>query len=135
MAEITFNGTVYIWTQCGSCGVWYVVPKIMRDNHYRKGGFSHCPSGHAWGWREGQAPSDFDKLRRERDRLQQDAARLNDEIEVQRRRADVAEKRTLQIRRRAVAGVCPCCNRTFANVQRHMKTKHANVVSLEQKSG
>lgn len=28
-------------------------------------------------------------------------------------------------------GVCPCCNRSFVNLQRHMKTKHPEVVSVE----
>jgi len=27
-------------------------------------------------------------------------------------------------RKRSVAGVCPCCNRTFQQLARHMKSKH-----------
>jgi hypothetical protein len=28
------------------------------------------------------------------------------------------------MRKRIQSGVCPCCNRTFENLGRHMKSKH-----------
>lgn len=63
-----------------------------------------------------------------------DAARFQDEISAEKKRADNAEKKIIQTKRRALAGVCPCCTRTFQNVQRHMKSKHPNVVPLELKA-
>jgi hypothetical protein len=105
----------------------------MHDTLYREGGFWYCPNGHQRGWGTGT-------LHAERDRLKQKVAQLDDEIGELRvardnaqRDREAAEKKLMASKRRAIAGVCPCCHRTFGNVQRHMKTKHPNVVPLEQK--
>ena len=82
-----------------------------------------------------------EKLRLERDRLKQQLAQKDDEIrdsyrrvEQETERAVRAEKSQARLMKRASSGVCPCCTRTFSNVARHMKSKHPNVVPLEQKS-
>lgn len=138
--SIILNGECHVVTQCISCAVWHTVPEIVHEHHRLHGGFHSCPNGHQYGWKSGAERKEQDSIRQERDRLKQDAARLADEIAAERARAEAetkraedAEKKVVQIRRRAAAGVCPCCNRTFLNVQRHMKTKHANVIPLEQK--
>jgi 50S ribosomal subunit-associated GTPase HflX len=119
--------------QCGTCGVWHAIPLAMYDSCRTEGGFWHCPNGHSRGWGKGT-------IKEERDRLKQKFAQLDDEIGELRvardnaqRDREAAEKKLIAAKRRSAAGVCPCCNRTFGNVQRHMKTKHPNVVSLEQK--
>lgn len=131
---IRLHGEIYCVDQCGTCGVFFIIPQVVYENHRRNGGFSHCSNGHQWGFRSGTEQAAQEALRRERDRLKQDAARLKDEIAAEKSRADKAEKKYLQARRRAAAGVCPCCNRTFANVQKHMLSKHSNVVSIAQKA-
>jgi hypothetical protein len=130
---IMIHGTQHTVTQCGVCGVWYVVPTYAYQCHQRLGGFSFCPNGHQWGWKTGEEQRQQDQIRQERDRLKQDRARLEDELAAEKRRAEAAETRTLQVRRRAASGVCPCCNRTFMNVRNHIKNKHPNIVPLQQK--
>jgi hypothetical protein len=110
------------------------VPEIVFNSHKREGGFHGCPNGHQRGWVKGEEEIEREKIRRERDQLKQDAARLAEEIASANARAETAERKVQQAKRRAVAGVCPCCTRTFVNVQRHMKSKHPNVVPLEQKA-
>lgn len=134
MQTVLIAGERHVIRQCGTCAVWHTVPEIIYNSYRAEGGFWHCPNGHQRGFRKGEDEIKQEEIRRERDRLKQDAARLEGELAMQRNRADEAEKRVVQIRRRAAAGVCPCCNRTFLNVQRHMKTKHPNVVPLEQKT-
>lgn len=130
---IMIQGERHVVTQCGTCAVWHTVPEIIYKNHRSEGGFHSCPNGHQRGWDKGTDAIERENTRRERDRLKQEAARLAEEIAAEKARADAAEKKYLQARRRSAAGVCPCCNRTFANMQRHMKAKHPNVVPLEQK--
>lgn len=132
---VRIRGEEHAVTQCGNCGVWHTVPLYVYIMEQRKGGFHYCPNGHTWGWLTGTEKKERDAIRQERDRLKQQTTRLEEEATQERRRADVAEKRVIQLRRRAAAGVCPCCNRTFVNVQRHMATKHKNVVPLAQKTG
>jgi hypothetical protein len=113
--------------QCIVCGVHWLMPQyILRKRRQDKTNF-YCPNGHPQCFRE----SDADRLRRERDILQQQIARVEDEKREQIERALRAEKETARLKKRASAGVCPCCNRTFLNMQRHMKAKHPNIVPLK----
>lgn len=120
------------------CGTPFMLPDRLLDNAINHGHTIYCPHGHSIAWKETEA----DRLRRERDRLKQDAARLENEkrgawatATAQAERAAKAERETKRLKSRASAGVCPCCNRTFSNVQRHMKTKHKNVVPLQTAVG
>jgi len=112
----TIHGVSYAFVNCYSCGVNYLIPEILNRRALQKRGGSvlvYCPNGHQWQY---IGETEADKLRRERDILKQDQARLEDEIATQRRLKEKAEKETRRIKRRAVSAVCPCCNRSFANV-------------------
>jgi hypothetical protein len=89
----------------------------------------HCGYGHAGIFREG--PTDLDKMRQERDRLAQQIAQKDDRIkelrdqrDMEGRKAAAARGQVTKIKNRVGRGVCPCCNRTFENLARHMGTKH-----------
>ena len=125
--------------ECITCAIKFWVPAGYINARRRDGVAFFCPNGHHMIYRETEA----DRIRRERDRLKQDAARKDDEIaeqraekERQRLRAEIAERRVsaakgqiTKIKKRAANGVCPCCNRTFSDLSRHMHTKHPNYVS------
>lgn len=113
---------------CGECGIEFSVPTPFYTERLNEGGNWHCPNGHTRVFRE----SRVDKLRRERDRLQQQLAAKDDEILHR-------DKRIKKLEKRAAAGACPCCHRTFANMARHMKHQHPefvadNVVKLKAKA-
>jgi chromosome segregation ATPase len=103
---------------CGECGIEFDVPDHFYRERKETGGDWYCPNGHIRVFRE----SDVEKLRRERDRLQQRIACVEDE-----KRA--AEKQVARLKKRASSGTCPCCQRTFANMSRHMKHKHPEFVA------
>jgi hypothetical protein len=122
--------------QCRNCGINYLVPTAkIKGCKEDAGNWFYCPNGHKWHFSESEA----DKLRRERDQLKQAQARILDEkweAEETARKATDALKRH---KKRAAAGSCPCCKRTFGDMARHMKTKHpdfveqnSNVVKLEK---
>lgn len=110
------------------CGTPFMLPVRLLEAAQNAGHTIYCPHGHTVVWKETEA----DKLRRERDRLKQDGARLEEERSLATARAEKAEAATRKLQKRAAAGVCPCCNRTFLNMQRHMKSKHPNVVELKK---
>lgn len=105
---------------CGECGIHFMVPERWRADKQRTGKGWYCPNGHGRVYRE----SDLDKaksaLAAEKERHQQTLSRLN-KSEAAKQKAQGEIKR---IKKRAAAGVCPCCNRTFQQLARHMKTKH-----------
>ena len=37
-----------------------------------------------------------------------------------------------KLKKRASAGVCPCCNRSFQNLRRHMGNKHPEFVGEQE---
>lgn len=113
--------------RCSDCGVTYFFPeRWCCERADDKRGWN-CPNGHGQVFRESEA----DRLRRERDRLKQETSRLEDENRLERERAERAEAVAARLRKRIRRGVCPCCNRTFANVARHMKSKHPNVAPIK----
>jgi hypothetical protein len=88
-----------------------------------------CPYGHAQVFAVGE--TEEQKLRRERDRLTQRLAEKDDEIRRQRELREGTERQlsatrgvVTRIKNRVGHGVCPCCNRTFQDLSRHMSSKH-----------
>lgn len=105
----------------------------------------YCPYGHPQVFAQGETESD--KLRRERDRLAQQIAERDDAIRSERdmrrhteRQLYAQRGQVTKLKKRAAAGACPCCQRTFSNMATHMKTEHpdyvketgANVVQLKK---
>lgn len=111
-----------VQTQCCNCGVYFGIEQGHCDRLRKQGPKMehYCPNGHKQWFMEGEA----DKLRRERDRLQQQLAQRDDEIKRQSKQLVVAKGQITKIQKRAKAGVCPCCNRTVSQLAAHMKTKH-----------
>ncbi len=128
--------TSFVSTTCAHCKVEFGLHPDT-DRELRRSGYGFkCPYGHALVFNAG--PSEEDKLRQERDRLKQNAAYLEDRLraEVEHRKAAQNQARAqrgvvTRLKNRAAAGVCPCCNRSFAQLRRHMETKHKDFVSTE----
>ena len=108
------------WQRCISCGVWFGVDKYLDAERRNSKNYFYCPNGHSQAYRESEA----ERLRKQLQQEQQKSA-----MEAASRRAAEegrakAEKELKRIKMRTDAGVCTCCNRTFQNLARHMKTKH-----------
>lgn len=99
----------------------------------------YCAYGHSQHFLTGE--SDETRLRRERDRAVQEKARLEDELRSTNRlwqhameEARKAKREKAKIAKRVANGVCPDCNRTFANLARHMHSKHPKFSATETKN-
>jgi uncharacterized protein (DUF3084 family) len=89
-----------------------------------------CINGHPQVYCESTA----DKLRRERDTLKQQMARIEEEKRDAEKRAAAAEAATNRLRKRVAAGICPCCHRSVRQLAQHMKTKHPDFGPLPLKA-
>jgi len=121
--------TVLITVNCYKCNEPFGIEQGTRRVFLRSHQNFFCPFGHPQHYIEGD--SEETKLRRERDRLKQNAAYLEEQFkrakaqaEHERRRANGYKGHATRITKRAKAGVCPCCNRSFVALARHMKTQH-----------
>lgn len=80
----------------------------------------HCPwCGQGRVFRVGESEEQKQIRRLESDLTREKIAKLEAE-----QRAENIGRQYSRIRERVKNGVCPCCNRTFENLARHMKTKH-----------
>ncbi len=123
-----------------NCGITWAMPKWYaeqcRDDHSR---WFYCPNGHSQHY-TGKTEVELAREETEKVRKQKDAeiARVKEQQRWAEERATQSMKRADRQERRAAAfrgvvtrtknrvgnGVCPCCNRTFQNLMRHMKGKH-----------
>lgn len=134
MKIVEIYGQNYEVDLCRTCGTAYMAPKIVQDERRAEGGYAFCSNGHQWGWRpEG---TEREKLRRERDSLKQQMARVEDEkreaLAAAAKEVTAAKAEAAKIKKRALGAMCPCCNRHFSQLERHMKTQHPDVVPLHK---
>lgn len=115
------------------CEVWIPDELYGAARHSEKVGF-FCSYGHSLMFPQGESVED--KLRRERDRLAQQIAYKDDRIKQLREDAESADRRAAaargqvtKLKKRASAGTCPCCSRTFSNMAEHMKKQHPEFVA------
>jgi hypothetical protein len=113
---VDLGGVSCEWHECITCGVRYTVPKKVIQQQRDYGGFHYCSNGHSQGW--GDNAANIAKVRAERDKLRQDNTRLADEAAKAAQMAIAADNRAKRLTKRAAAGTCPCCNRTFGNMTR-----------------
>ncbi len=119
---------------CGECGGVYAIAQRYHQTCYEEGSAWNCPYCKV-GWGFACNNGENDRLRRQlkaalsaeqRERAAHDQTRSALEHTERRRRAEKAAK--TRVRNRVAAGVCPCCNRTFQNLARHMQSQHPEVV-------
>jgi hypothetical protein len=119
------------WNTCFRCKCQMWIPDELNSSALRARGEIpfFCAYGHKQYYIEGE--SEETKLRRERDRLTQRLAEKDDEIQRQRelrktteRQLSASKGQVTKIKNRVGHGICPCCNRTFENLARHMGSKH-----------
>jgi hypothetical protein len=122
--EVVILGQPHIARQCGTLST---TPAEVYRFRRQEGGFNFCPNGHQWGWR--RDGSDFEKMRRERDSLKQQLGRLADEAAETRRELERAEQTAKRLRKRAAAGTCPCCKRSFSHMAEHIKRRHPSFIA------
>lgn len=106
--------------ECCSCGTVFAMQESIRRRRLNDGGWFYCPNGH----QQHYSKSETDRLR---DKLAEQTRQATALAERAKNAENVAAKATTELKRikkRMHAGVCPCCNRTFQNLQRHMATKH-----------
>jgi len=113
--SMTYTETLIV-THCW-CGVALAIPENLSTYaHRHKGKAVFCPLGHEFVYSD----TVEEQLARERRAHQATKDLLHAE-----ERSHVATRGHLtRARKRAAAGVCPCCGRTFKQLARHMQTQH-----------
>lgn len=121
MSTQTIKRTVTIVSlSCGSCGIVFGLEKQFRDGRLESGAQFYCPNGCHISWAE----TELDRQKERADRLERLAKDQRFLREAEERSHAATRGHLTRQRRRAANGVCPCCQRTFANVAAHVKSQH-----------
>lgn len=115
----------YRTTMCITCGVEICLPRDFYDRRVQDKKDYYCPSGHSQHF---IGETEAERLRKQLDeerlrtrRAEEDAAY---QATMRKREARAAKGRMTKLRHRIGHGLCPCCRRTFSNVQEHMAKLH-----------
>lgn len=123
-AQITLQTTT-----CPKCAITFAAPKrMLEDARDDRSITLYCPAGHSLHWPGASREEKLEReLKRQKDRAAFQVARA-EQAEASRRAHKAAATRARNQRdrlgKRAQAGVCPCCNRTFKQLARHMAGQH-----------
>ena len=111
---------------CGKCGSPIAMPEKVWESFAESHEGFYCPMGHRRNY-PGQTEAEklTEQLAASERKRREDHERI-DGLLVKLSRKDKVISR---IKVRAKNGICPECNRTFKNVQRHMGNKHGDKTS------
>lgn len=115
---------------CAQCKCTFCIPDELYCSCKCSEKFNfYCPYGHSNYYPKSE--TEEQRLRRENQRLVQQMAQKDDEVTYQKDRANGLDRRlratrgqVTRIKNRVGLGICPCCNRTFENLARHMASQH-----------
>jgi len=123
---IKYNETVTMATiVCCECGVSFAVTSTFRNILMQDSSkWFCCPNGH----KQHYTTSEADRLKRQLDAQKIEHERqtriLQNDLLIERKNNEELSKKVKRIHK----GVCPCCNRTFTNLKRHIATKHPEII-------
>jgi len=113
-------------TRCW-CGIALAIPENLYRNAHERGTHVYCPIGHEFWWFETEA----DRQCRRAEEAEGAARRAHERAQAEadlradtERRLSAQKGATTKARKRAAAALCPCCNRSFVQLRRHLATKH-----------
>lgn len=107
------------------CGVWFAVPSVLHRAFVEDGKTLYCPLGHAVVVKV----SDVAALRKDLERAKARETAVRDQLVASTRSNAALRGEATKARKRAAAGVCPCCHRSFVQMARHIASKHPGFVS------
>ena len=118
---ITTTDNALVTVTCGECDLEFGMPRFLYDARRIDRHIWFCPVGHQ---RCFIAKSEVQELRELLADAQARAIHANDQKHAALAEVRKAQAKAKRVAKRAAAGVCPCCTRSFTNMARHMKTKH-----------
>lgn len=124
----TYTGTLTI-VECPNCHMDFgVTPEFQaaRRNDHRS---FYCPAGHSMSY--GQK-SEAERLR---ERLRLTEGQLThtlDQLQMTEYQRRAQKGQNTRLKNRIAAGVCPCCNRSFQDLHRHMAGQHPDYTNREE---
>lgn len=113
--------------ECPVCGITYAIPKSLSQKKYNDGGEWYCPNGHSLVYTKPEhvrLAEELATVKRDRDWYKEQRERAQADVKHLEASRNAYKGQVTKIKARVGRGMCPCCNRFFENLHRHMNTKH-----------
>ena len=107
--------------ECSRCGLRFGLPARYEDNRREDHREFWCPNGHSQYY---PGETEAEKLRRELDTAKHNLAAWRESYAREAKSHSATKGQVTRLKNRVHAGVCIECHRHFANVERHMASKH-----------
>ena len=121
---LEFNTNVTLVSEeCCVCGTPFAIESTLCASLKRTQDWFYCPNGH----QQHYAKSTEEKLREAEKKLKsldEQYQWWKNEAEQKSRQLSATKGQLTKTKKRLSGGVCPCCNRSFASLHRHMQMKH-----------
>lgn len=111
-------------TSCAKCGIVFAVPDWWDRQRRDSGEGFYCPNGHTLLYGKNTLEKRLAAAERARDAARAHAQAVQDQNDAERKAHSATKGQLTKAKKRIAAGVCPCCNRTFRNLARHMTGQH-----------
>lgn len=127
--SVTFHETVVMSKfECCHCGVTFAMPQKLEHERRKDHENFYCPNGHRQHFTQ-ESEAEAWKRRYENEVRQANDLRVS-KLAAERAR-DRTQREMKKLKTRSAVGVCPCCNRTFSQLARHMASKHQEFLQLQ----
>lgn len=122
-----------VWAEisCAECGIRFCVDQGWKNSKIQSGKGFRCPNGCDISYNDSEVKRLKRELEQQTKRTEwayQSASLARERARHQEHRARAYRGHLTRHQKRTANGVCPCCNRTFKDLARHMKTKHPQFV-------
>lgn len=121
------NETItFVMEECCNCGIPFMMPSYHQKRLINSQEQFYCPNGHPQHY---CGKTDAQKIQEKLDEEKRNRAAEKERLEKQWLEQYNAKTKLEKQLKRIHKGVCPCCNRSFQNLKRHMETKHPEIKS------
>jgi hypothetical protein len=138
LGNVTAYGHEFTVHHCGECGLVFAIDDEFDEARRADHRGWACPNSTAGFDRHGfqyYGESKLERARREKREAEERAEVAQRQVKATRdllsheeRRSAAARGQVTKIKKRVAAGVCPCCNRTFQDLAKHMAGQHPDYV-------
>jgi len=114
---------------CDSCNVRWAMTKQMNEQRRNNHKAWYCPNCSAsWVYTsksdKGKLQEELESAKRTVDFWKEKNRKMKGELASERRRSSALRGVATKFKKRISSGGCPCCNRQFKNLRKHMQKEH-----------
>ena len=109
---------------CWSCGCMFALSADLKNNMMSREETLYCPKGCRLSLGEPHWKKKLERALKSEEYYKESAARNREHAQKTERKLTATRGVVTRFKNRISRGVCPCCDLSFADLERHMKTKH-----------